>query len=59
MTNPRDNQDIKAKIKFNSNYKGVKIYSAGGEEVKVLNKGEIELDILSGSGIFVVPLKTK
>ena len=59
MTIPSNNQDIKAKLKFNSNYQGVKIYSAGGEEVKVLNNGEIELDVLSGSGIFVVPLKTK
>lgn len=59
MTNPADDQNIKAKLKLNSNYQGVKIYSAGGEEVKALNNGEIELDILSGSGIFVVPLKTK
>lgn len=59
MTNPHDNQNAKAKLKFNSNYKGVKVYSTGGEEVKVLNNGEIELDIVSGSAVFVVPLKTK
>ena len=59
MTNPYDNQDIKAKLKFNSNYQGVKIFSSSGEEVKSLTNGEIELDIISGSGIFVVPLKIK
>ncbi len=59
MTNPYDETSANVKLKFNSNYKGVKIYSQSKEEVKTLTKGSIDLKIDSGSAIFVVPLKTK
>lgn len=59
MTNPHDNKNAKITLKFNSQYKGVKVYSKNKEEVKALTKNSIELDVESGSGLFVVPLKTK
>ena len=59
MTNPYDNTNAKVNLKFTSDYKGVKIYSQAGEEVKVLNKNSIEIEVDSGGGLFVVPLKAK
>lgn len=59
MTNPYDETNANVKLKFNSNYQGVKIYSSSGEEVKALVNGAIDVEVDSGSGVFVVPLKTK
>lgn len=59
LTNPADGLTTKVSLKFNSEYKGVKIYNKDKEEVKVLTNNSIEVNIDSGSAAFVVPLKTK
>ena len=59
MTNPYESKNANVKLKFNSNYKGVKIYSAEKEEVKVLTNNSVDINVKSGSGVFVVPLKIK
>ena len=59
MTNPYDDTNATVNLTFNSQYKGVKIYSQTKEEVRALNNNSIEIEVGSGSGLFVVPLKTK
>ena len=59
ITNPYDEKNAKVTLKFNPNYKGVKIYNGDKEEVKALTKNSVDLEIDSGSAIFVVPLKLK
>ena len=59
MTNPYESKNANVKLKFNSNYKGVKIYSTEKEEVKVLTNNSVDINVKSGSGVFVVPLKIK
>ena len=59
MTNPYDDTNATVNLTFNSQYKGVKIYSQTKEEVRALNNNSIEIEVDSGSGLFVVPLKTK
>ena len=59
LTNPYDETNATVTLTFNSQYKGVKIYSQTKEEVRVLNNNSIEIEVGSGSGLFVVPLKTK
>lgn len=59
LTNPYDETNATVTLTFNSQYKGVKIYSQTKEEVRALNNNSIEIEVNSGSGLFVVPLKTK
>lgn len=59
LTNPYDETNATVTLTFNSQYKGVKIYSQTKEEVRALNNNSIEIEVGSGSGLFVVPLKTK
>ena len=59
LTNPYDETNATVTLTFNSQYKGVKIYSQTKEEVRTLNNNSIEIEVNSGSGLFVVPLKTK
>ena len=56
MSNPYDNTNAKVNLRFAAKYKGVKVYANGKEEIKTLKKSTIDLDVESGSGIFVVPL---
>ena len=59
LTNPYEGKTAKVNMKFSSDYQGVKIYNKNKQEVKALTKGSIEVNIDSGSAVFVVPLKTK
>lgn len=59
LTNPYLEKTAKTTLKFDSKYKGVKVYQDGEEQVLLLNKGTIDLNIKPGQGIFVIPLEAK
>ena len=59
VTNPANMLDANVSIELASEYKGALIIHDGVETVVGLNGGKLELDIPSGSAMFVIPLKEK
>ena len=56
LTDPYDNLKCKVDIKFNDDTHAV-VYKKGRETVHKLKEGKLTLDLGSGEGWFVIPLK--
>lgn len=58
-TNPAEDKDATVKLKLDSKYKGVLVIEGGKQTKKVLDKGEVTLQVNSSKGVFVIPLTAK
>lgn len=59
LTNPYLEKTAKTTFKFDSKYKGVKVYQDGKSTVSLLDDGKLDLSIKPGEGVFVIPLLAK
>lgn len=59
VTNPIEGLDSEVCLELNAKYKGALVIHEGNETVVALENGKLELEIPSGSAMFVIPLEEK
>lgn len=59
LTAPYVDESTKVDIEFESKYTGALVIVDGEESIYDLKKGKLSIDVESGRGVFIIPLKTK